>query len=283
MAGTNGNDAVTEGSESGTSGWTRAERRPWLAVLLATVVLTFVNATSDIMEGAGTHWSQPILWEVTSAIVIVALAPLIGHAVQRWPFRKDNIAGFAAIHFALTFPFSLVHIGFIFVTRETAYQLFGARYGFFDDGVAITLLYEWRKDVLVYAAIAATYWTFGYIAERNRLASSPPADDRIQLQDSGAAIFLSPDDISHVEAAGNYVEFHTAARSHLVRGTLSSWEQRLVARGFVRVHRSRLVNRSKIAALTPTRSGDIEISLLDGRTVAGSRRYREQLSDRKSA
>lgn len=274
---------VTDGSETGASGWTRAERRPWLAVLLATVVLTFVNATSDIMEGAGTHWSQPILWEVTSAIVIVALAPLIGLAVQRWPLRKDNIAAFAAIHFALTFPFSLAHIGFIFVTRETAYRLFGGRYGFFDDGVAITLLYEWRKDVLVYAAIAATYWIFGYIAERNRVASSPPADDRIQLQDSGAAIFLSPDDISHVEAAGNYVEFHTAARSHLVRGTLSSWEQRLVARGFVRVHRSRLVNRSKIAALTPTRSGDIEISLLDGRTVAGSRRYRAQLSDRKSA
>lgn len=274
---------MTDGSETGASGWTRAEWRPWLAVLLATVVLTFVNATSDIMEGAGTHWSQPILWEVTSAIIIVALAPLVGRAVQRWPLRKDNIAGFAATHFALTVPFSLAHIGFIFVTRETAYRLFGGRYGFFDDGIAITLLYEWRKDVLVYAAIAATYWTFGYIAERNRAASSPPADDRIQLQDRGAAIFLSPDEISHVEAAGNYVEFHTTDKSHLVRGTLASWEARLIARGFVRVHRSRLVNRSKIAALTPTRSGDIEISLLDGRTVAGSRRYRAGFSERKPA
>ena len=274
---------MTDGSETGTNGWPRAEWRPWLAVLLATLVLTFVNATSDIMEGAGTHWSQPILWEVTSAIIIVALAPFVGHAVQRWPLRKDNFAGFAAIQIGLTIPFSLAHIGFIFVTRETAYMLFGARYGFFDDGVAITLLYEWRKDVLVYAAIAATYWTFGYIAERNRLASSPPADDRIQLQDGGAAIFLSPDEISHVEAAGNYVEFHTADKSHLVRGTLASWEERLTARGFVRVHRSRLVNRSQIAALTPTRSGDFEISLADGRTVAGSRRYRAQLGERKPA
>ena len=247
------------------------------------MVLTFVNATSDIMEGAGTHWSQPILWEVTSALIILALAPLVGHAMQRWPLRKDNIAAFAIIHLGLTIPFSLVHIGFIFATRETGYMLFGARYGFFDDGVAITLLYEWRKDVLVYAAIAATYWTFGYIAERNRLASSPPADDRIQLQDSGAAIFLSPDEISHVEAAGNYVEFHTAAKSHLVRGTLASWEARLIARGFVRVHRSRLVNRGQIAALTPTRSGDFKISLADGRTVAGSRRYRVQMSQGNSA
>ena len=273
---------MTKGDETGMSGWARAEWRPWLAILFACLVLTFVNATSDIMEGAGTHWSQPILWEATSAIIIVALAPLIGIAVQRWPLRKDNIAAFAVIHFALTFPFSLAHIGFIFVTRETAYQMVGARYGFFDDGVAITLLYEWRKDVLVYAAIAATYWIFDYIAERNRAASSPPADDRIKLQDGGAAVFLSPDEISHVEAAGNYVEFHTAAKSHLVRGTLASWEERLIARGFVRVHRSRLVNRTKVAALTPTRSGDFEISLLDGRTVAGSRRYRSGLSEGNS-
>ena len=241
--------------------------------------MVLVNATSGIMEGAGDHWSEPVLWELTSAIIIIGLAPLIGRAMKRWPPRAGNLPGFVLTHLGLTIPFALAHIAFIFVTRETAYQLAGARYGFFDNGVAITMLYEWRKDVLVYAAIAATYWTFGYIAERNRLAASPPADDRIQLQDGAAAVFLAPGEISHVEAAGNYVEFHTAAKSHLVRGTLASWEQRLLARGFVRVHRSRLVNRSKIAALTPTRSGDLEIALLDGRTVAGSRRYRTQLTE----
>lgn len=268
---------MTKGDETGTNGWARVNRRSWLAIFFTALVLTFVNATSDIMEGAGNHWIEPILWEVSSAIIIVGLAPFIGHAMQKWPFRDGNLPAFLLIHFGLTIPFALVHIGFIFLTRETAYRLFGARYGFFDDGVAITLLYEWRKDVLVYAAIAGTYWIFDYIAERNRVASSPPADDRIKLQDGGAAVFLSPDEISHVEAAGNYVEFYTAEKSHLVRGTLASWEERLTARGFVRVHRSRLVNRSKIAALTPTRSGDFEISLFDGRTVAGSRRFREEL------
>ncbi|WP_442955232.1 LytTR family DNA-binding domain-containing protein [Parasphingorhabdus sp.] len=48
------------------------------------------------------------------------------------------------------------------------------------------------------------------------------------------------------------------------------------------MHRSRLVNRTKVAALTPTRSGDFEISLLDGRTVTGSRRYRAGLSEGNS-
>ena len=248
-------------------------------ILLAGLLFAFVNATSGIIEGAGDHWIEPILWEGTSAIIIIAIAPFVGYAMQKWPPRAGHLVVFSLIHIGLTIPFALAHILFIFVTRETAYWAFGARYGFFDDGVAITLLYEWRKDVLAYAAIAATYWTLNYIAERNRAASSPPTDDRIRLQDGGAAVFLAPEDISHVEAAGNYVEFHSDGKSHLVRGTLASWEERLTAHGFVRVHRSRLVNRSKIAALTPTRSGDFTIALLDGHTVAGSRRYRAGLSE----
>jgi DNA-binding LytR/AlgR family response regulator len=273
---------VTTGDEKGTNGWARAERHAWLAVRLVGLAVGFVNATSGIIEGAGEHWIEPVVWEGTSAFVIIGLAPLIGRALRRWPLRADNLPKFALVHAALTVPFSLAHVFFIFVTREAAYMAAGARYGFFDDGVAITLLYEWRKDVLVYAAIAATYWIFQSIAERRETAAQPPTDQRIEVRDGGAAVFLAPGDISHVEAAGNYVEFHTAAKTHLVRGTLASWEARLVARGFIRVHRSRLVNRAKIAALKPTPSGDLEITLSDGRTVVGSRRYRAVLAGSSS-
>ncbi len=268
---------MTTGDEKGTSGWPRVQWGPWLAVLIVGVVVAFVNATSGIIEGSGDHWIEPVLWETTSAIVIIGLAPLIGRAMGRWPPRADNLPTFALIHLGLTVPFALAHILFIFVMRETAYWAAGAHYGFFDGGVAITALYEWRKDILSYAAIAATYWVFGYVAAR-RLAAAQPPDDRIEVRDGGAAVFLAPSDIGHVEAAGNYVEFHTGAKTHLVRGTLASWEARLTARGFIRVHRSRLVNRSKIAALKPTPSGDVEITLSDGRTVLGSRRYRAVLT-----
>jgi hypothetical protein len=249
-----------------------------LAVLLTGSAVAFVNATSGIIEGVGDHWIEPVVWATTSAIVVIGLAPFIGCAMRRWPPRPNNLPAFALIHFGLTIPFALAHILLIFLMREGAYWAVGARYGFFDDGIAITLLYEWRKDVLVYAAIAATYWVFQSISERLQAASAPPADDRIEVRDGGTAVFLSPGEITHVEAAGNYVEFHTAAKAHLVRGTLSAWEARLTARGFVRVHRSRLVNRARIAEIKPTPSGDVEIKLDDGRMLAGSRRYRDALS-----
>lgn len=269
---------MTTGDDLGTSGWARFVRGPWLAVLIVGVAVAFVNATSGIMEGAGDHWIEPVIWEGTSAIAIIGLAPFIGFAMRRWPPRTDNLPAFALIHLGLTIPFALAHVAFIFVVREATYWAAGARYGFFDGGVAITLLYEWRKDVLTYAAIGATYWMFDYIAARRQAAAAPASgDQRIEIRDGGGAVFLAPGEITHVEAAGNYVEFHTPTRTHLVRGTLASWEAQLTARGFTRVHRSRLVNRTRISAIKPTPSGDIEITLDTGAVLSGSRRYRDAL------
>lgn len=269
---------MTSSGENGTKrGWA-IRVGPWSTVALVGVAVALVNATSGIIEGAGDHWIEPVLWEGTSALTVIALAPLVGWAVRRWPLRGGGgLLVPALIHFGLTVPFAAVHILAIWLSREAAYWAAGAHYGFFDDGVAITLLYEWRKDVLIYAALAATYWVFQYVAERRLAAAQPASPERIEVRDGGAAVFLAPGDVTHVEAAGNYVEFHSAAKTHLVRGTLAAWGARLAAKGFVRVHRSRLVNRARIAAIKPTPAGDFEIALDTGQTLAGSRRYRAAL------
>lgn len=273
---------MTSGDDCGTSGTARAEWRPWFFVLFVALVVVAVNASSDYLEMTRAshdfHWWEPLLWEVSSAIIIVGLAPLIGMAMRRWPLTRDDFIRPGLVHFGLTIPFAILHVAGIYVLRELVYWLAHAHYGYFDDGLGLVLFYEWRKDVLSYAAIAATYWIFNYIAERRRATTAPPlVDSRIEIRDGATAVFLAPADILLVEAAGNYVEFHTAARTYLVRGTLAAWEAQLAARGFVRVHRSRLVNRASIAAIKPTPSGDVEITLSDGRTIAGSRRYRDAL------
>ncbi|QGZ95744.1 LytTR family DNA-binding domain-containing protein [Terricaulis silvestris] len=279
---------MTSGDDGGTSGGAGKSRwrpSPWLAVTLVTLVVVAVNATSDYLDmsrdGSDFDWWEPFVWELSSAVAIVAMAPAIGWAVQRWSFTRDSLVRPALIHLGLTIPFSAIHIVGIFLIRNAIYAILGGRYGFFDDGVGLVLVYEWRKDVLSYAAIASFYWIFQYIEARRAAAAdaarSTAGDQRIEIRDGGGAVFLNPHDILLVEAAGNYIEFHTAGRAHLVRGTLASWEARLAARGFVRVHRSRLVNRTAIGAIKPTPSGDVEIVLTDGRLIAGSRRYRSDL------
>lgn len=276
---------MTTGDDCGTSGETKFAWRlgPWAAVALVALVVITVNATSDYLDmsrsGDDFDWWEPFVWEITSGLIIVAMAPAIGWAMRRWPFTRDSLVRPALIHLGLTLPFSAVHIVAIYVLRNLVYRLAGAHYGFFDDGIGLVLVYEWRKDVLTYSAIAAFYWMFQYIEARRAAAADTAranaGDQRIEIRDGGAAVFLAPHDILFVEAAGNYIEFHTATRTHLVRGTLAAWETRLAARGFVRVHRSRLVNRARIASIKPTPSGDAEITLDDGRTLAGSRRFRD--------
>ncbi len=279
---------MTSGGENGTSGGTeKAGWRlgPWPTVALVAAAVVAVNSTSDYLDmrrsGADFDWWEPFVWEVSSALVIVAIAPAIGWAMRRWPFTRDSLVRPALIHLGLTIPFSIVHIAVIYVVRTWIYALIGGRYGFFDDGWGLVLVYEWRKDVLTYSAIAATYWIFIYIEARRAStaaeAARASADSRIEVRDGAGAVFLNPGDILFMEAAGNYVEFHTAQKTHLVRGTLASWEARLAGRGFVRVHRSRLVNRGRITAWKATPSGDLELALDEGRTIAGSRRYRAAL------
>jgi DNA-binding LytR/AlgR family response regulator len=57
------------------------------------------------------------------------------------------------------------------------------------------------------------------------------------------------DAIDWIEAAGDYVMLHTELRSHLLRATMASLEERLEGSGLLRVHRSAFVRPSKVAEL----------------------------------
>ncbi|WP_327463964.1 LytTR family DNA-binding domain-containing protein [Sphingomonas sp.] len=83
---------------------------------------------------------------------------------------------------------------------------------------------------------------------------------------------LPPDRIAWVAAAGNYVELHGGERPLLVRAPLGAVEAALKPHGFVRIHRSTLVNRQRVAKV---RSADL---LLDnGRSLKLGPSFRAQL------
>src|SRR5262249_12341754 len=160
--------------------------------------------------------------------------------------------------------------------RKLAYLAIGAHYEFTHGQPLTTFFYEWRKDLIGYLILLAIYWYFFSREQEARLAR-PVGDKRIEIRDGATALFLDADEILRVEAAGNYVEFHTAGKTHLVRGTLAAWEAKLAPLGFVRAHRSRVVNRARIRAIKPTPSGDLIVTLDDNSEIAASRRFRAGL------
>lgn len=285
---TSGDGSGTSGGDSVTSGW----RIPWAPVAMVAavgLVVAIINATSGMMEAqTGGTRAQPAeiwLWELSSIVLVVLLSPAVSWMVWRAPppvgAGPVNWLRIVGVHFAAACLYSVAHVGGMVAIRQAGYAVVGWPYDFSYNGdYVMPFFYEWRKDLLTYLTNAVAFWAWGlwltYSAAQAQQAAPPSlaADKRIEVRDGARVTLIEPTQIVWIEAAGNYVEIHAGGVSHLARGTLAAFEQKLAGRGFVRVHRSRLVNRARMTAFKSTPSGDVEITLDDGRSITGSRRYR---------
>lgn len=99
-------------------------------------------------------------------------------------------------------------------------------------------------------------------------------DDRIFVRHSGKMVKILLDHILYVEADRNYCNIVTENGNYLVVSTLKSIESRLRNGNFIRVHRSFLVNISKLDTLAESH---LEIRR---KTIPVSRSYKEFLLGR---
>lgn len=107
-------------------------------------------------------------------------------------------------------------------------------------------------------------------------AAARPAR-RLVVRDDGDYVLVRTSDIDAIEAAGNYVRLVLGREVHLVRGTLSDFERRLDPEGFVRIHRSTLVNVDRVVRVSPQVHGDYTVTLEGGRTYRMSRNFKDRL------
>jgi len=101
--------------------------------------------------------------------------------------------------------------------------------------------------------------------------------DRIALREQGCVTFLKPEEIDWVESEGNYARLHIKNKSYLLRETMTSLEERLAARKFLRISRSALVNLERVKEWRPLFHGDSVLVLEDGMKLSVSRVFREGL------
>lgn len=87
---------------------------------------------------------------------------------------------------------------------------------------------------------------------------------RILVRSSERILFLKPEEIVRVEAAGNYVVLHSGKEQHIIRETISAMEARLASAGFMRISRSVIVNLACIREIQPAGSGRYSLLLKNG-------------------
>jgi two-component system LytT family response regulator len=107
-----------------------------------------------------------------------------------------------------------------------------------------------------------------------------PYLERLLVKVGGRIIFLPTEDVDWIEAAGVYVQLHTAGRKFLHRASLSELEASLDPKRFIRIHRSSIVNILSVKELFPHSHGDYTAVLKDGTRLKLSRSYRPKLETR---
>jgi DNA-binding LytR/AlgR family response regulator len=100
---------------------------------------------------------------------------------------------------------------------------------------------------------------------------------RIAIKTKGRILFIDAADVIAVEAKGKYVLLLHISSSHLLRESISTMEEKLNLHGFVRIHRSMLVNAALVEEIHPLPSGDYLLRVRGGRELTASRTYKKNL------
>lgn len=99
------------------------------------------------------------------------------------------------------------------------------------------------------------------MAARHPAAPSEPVR-RIQGERNGKRSYIPVGEIVYVEAKADYSTIHTQAGSYLVNESISVLERRLTPEGFLRVHRSFMVNIDDVRDIEVLKpSGLIQLTL----------------------
>jgi two-component system, LytTR family, response regulator len=113
-----------------------------------------------------------------------------------------------------------------------------------------------------------------------RVAPARAGVGRLIVREVGQIVVVPTRDVDWIEGADYYAKLHVGPKVHMIREALASLERRLDPARFLRVHRSAIVNLSRVRAVESHERGDGVIVLADGTRLTVTRSRREQLEQR---
>lgn len=116
-------------------------------------------------------------------------------------------------------------------------------------------------------------------AATSREPSSPRGPERIAVKSGDRTLFLGVEEIEWFGGAENYAELHlcSSADVHLLQVTMNALERTLDPSRFLRVHRSTIVQLSRIAELRPLAHGEYQLTMTSGARLRSGRTYHERV------
>jgi two-component system LytT family response regulator len=132
------------------------------------------------------------------------------------------------------------------------------------------------------------------VAERNQLVNllaelrgsghiesgepaQPQAPDWLPIRNGRETVRVPMQAIEWVDAAGDYLCIHANGHTHILRATMREMENLLDPRLFQRVHRSTIVNLTRVKSLRAHMNGEYFLRLEGGQELKLSRTYRDKV------
>jgi hypothetical protein len=261
----------------------------WIIFFCGQATLNSVTVWLDIERtGLGFARWEPVVWEWSSNLVLLALVPAVVAFERRFGLHWSTWRANLRWHVLASVAFSIVHVLAMVGLRKLAYASQGETYGF--GNWPLELFYEYLKDVRSYVGILVGVALYRLLLLRLQgeasLLEAPdtgaPVEpierpERFLVRTLGKEFLLPAAEVEWLQAWGNYVNLRVRAHDYPLRATMASIESRLDPARFVRVHRSYIINLDYVQQIEPMDSGDARALMRDGGQVPVSRRYRDSL------
>ena len=274
---------VTSGAALVTGGTPRHPLARAYALITPLILLAItVNISSEIYDlhrdGKTLPLWEPVSWELTSAISLLIAVLILPAAARLAPPGRDW-RRVLAVNALATLPFSAIHTSGMFSLRWLIYRLQDSPY----QASLSDAFYEYRKDLFAYTILYGAFWIATRPAALPAEAAAPgetdAADPIFTIMDGAHTHRVPLSAILSLQAAGNYVEFRfDGGNRPLMRGSLQEMQEKLAAHGFLRTHRSWVVNPRRVRQLTAQGSGDFLLIFDNGDEAPLSRRFPDALS-----
>jgi hypothetical protein len=242
-------------------------------------VVNTVNVETDLHQIPQYGLAAPAVWEGSSWLTLLLflwipwvawrIAPPSG--TPRWKLL---------LHIPAALAFSFAHVAGFVAVRKLVYRLLGAHYEFGE--FFHSFRYEFGKDGLGYLLFIGTFALIDHLLRQQTLIETPGQTLTFDIKDGARLTRVRLDELLAIASAGNYVEFVLRdGRRLLMRSPLTALETELSPRGFLRTHRSWIVNAKHVTALKPEGSGDYSVEL-GSLSVPLSRRFPDALARLKA-
>lgn len=246
------------------------------------------------MKKGSPNWHSTVRIEPSDAVTVLVLLVLVsiygraGLAVAAAAAAVFGVvsvlSGYLYGYIRVLDPYPYLRAAYVvvalFVTLVAVLVVYAMSYGEVD-----TFLH----DAPLYLAAGTAFW--GFIASSGLRGSdplpvlpppdsetppapeppAPPSGDarRITVKKGNSLHVVETGDILYISALGDYVSIVTAGGRYIKEGTMVYYEN-VLADGFVRIHRSSIVNMSKISAVEQYGKQSYSVRLCNGESLRAS-------------